>query len=97
MPRGLVETKVVGRGASRIGNLLKGRDMKVESTTGEMVWVTLVAIMMLGAAIMLQGCGTLRGATALVGGIGADISQGSQHVRDHTSPNESPRYKGAQR
>jgi len=54
----------------------------------------LLVVVLIVVNILVAGCGTIRGATALLGGITKDTSQLCQHVIDHTNPNEAPLYKG---
>ena len=58
------------------------------------IWLCIVVfVFCLG---FVAGCGTLRGATALIGGMGSDNSQTSQYIRDHTADSDAPQYQGVQ-
>jgi len=57
-------------------------------------WAIVMGVVM-ASAIMLPGCSTSRGLVGLVGGIGKDVSQGSNYLLQHTQEdNYDQGYRG---
>jgi hypothetical protein len=66
--------------------------MKIESSFGESLLLALIAGGALVACALLQGCGTVSGAVGLVGGMANDVSQMSEHARQHMKQSQAPNY-----